>query len=867
MSFLSPNLDDRSFADLVEEARLRILQTCPEWNDLSPGDPGIVLLELFAYLTETMIYRLNRLPEKAYIEFLRLMGVRLQPPAAAATHLVFRRATAGQGAIELPAGTRVAAARSSPSGEAPVFTTAAACIIPPDSSEGAVLAYHCDVVRAELLGTGTGLPGLSVMVHHPPIIAPTGDRLDLVVGIEAGPDELEDRAPAIEAEGKIFRIWQEVLSFAQVEADSYAYLVDRPTGAIIFAPAVRRTATSGGAGQIEDRAAALAAVPPAGREIRAWYRTGGGTAGNVAAGVLTVLKDPQSGVSVNNPEPATGGRDAETLENALLRGPHEIHSLERAVTARDFELLALRSSGAVVRARALTRAALWAHAMPGTVEVLLVPYVAEDDRSAAGAVTPATLAQLQTEEARSQVQNALDERRPLGVTCLASWARYKSVTVRARAVVRREEDLPAVQARVERRLYQTINPLPVGPGRPGWSFGQALRASHIYDIILGEPGVLYVDSVRLAVDEVPSQAVGSIAADRHQARTWYAGSGPILFRSLNDGDGWEPAGRFDDQQIAVVRIHPQRPGLVAVATHTTSRESVLHLSYDCGESWEPAAQLAFAVTDAAWMDRGDRPVLLLATGVGLYELELREGATPVQIVVDPSDRDRGLYAVVVATEVRGQVSVAVAAQQAGGVFLSSEGGVSETFRSIGREGDDVRLLAVQYDGPRSFLWAGITAAAPDDDGDGCLRRELLGSEEPPGGWRAYASGWTGGSCRALAFQGLRTYAATHHRGVMRLDLSQNDPAWEPPDIRCGLPLRDAGRLLFRPVDTVAVDPAERVLLAGGEGGVLRSLDGGLTYQSSSESDFRERVTLPDTWLFCSGSHDVAVVGEDETERD
>ena len=83
MPLTSPNLDDRDFQQLLEESMQRVRHRCPEWSDLSPSDPGIVLLELFAHLTEVMIYRLNRVPDKAYVEFLRLMGVKLLPPAAA----------------------------------------------------------------------------------------------------------------------------------------------------------------------------------------------------------------------------------------------------------------------------------------------------------------------------------------------------------------------------------------------------------------------------------------------------------------------------------------------------------------------------------------------------------------------------------------------------------------------------------------------------------------------------------------------------------------------------------------------------------------------------------------------------------------
>ena len=124
MPLQSPNLDDRDFEQLVEEAKRRIARSCPQWTDLSPSDPGMVLLELFAHLTETMIYRLNRLPEKAFVEFLRLIGVRIQPPAAASVTLRFSRAGESDEQVEIPRGTQVTLSRADGGGEPPVFTTA-----------------------------------------------------------------------------------------------------------------------------------------------------------------------------------------------------------------------------------------------------------------------------------------------------------------------------------------------------------------------------------------------------------------------------------------------------------------------------------------------------------------------------------------------------------------------------------------------------------------------------------------------------------------------------------------------------------------------------------------------------------------------
>ncbi len=90
-----------------------------------------------------------------------------------------------------------------------------------------------------------------------------------------------------------------------------------------------------------------------------------------------------------------------------MRGPQELHSLQRAVTARDFELLAkqssgtVASSGAVARAKAFTQAAVWKHALPGTIEVVLVPFIPDDQRPN-GRVTEKALKAHETDETLSQ---------------------------------------------------------------------------------------------------------------------------------------------------------------------------------------------------------------------------------------------------------------------------------------------------------------------------------------------------------------------------------------------------------------------------------------------------------------------------------
>ncbi|UCC85686.1 MAG: putative baseplate assembly protein [Anaerolineales bacterium] len=90
MSLPAPNLDDLRFQrDLVDEARRRIIRYCPEWTDYNLSDPGITLIELFAWMTELLVYRLNRVPEKTYIKFMELLGIQLQPASSARTELTF----------------------------------------------------------------------------------------------------------------------------------------------------------------------------------------------------------------------------------------------------------------------------------------------------------------------------------------------------------------------------------------------------------------------------------------------------------------------------------------------------------------------------------------------------------------------------------------------------------------------------------------------------------------------------------------------------------------------------------------------------------------------------------------------------------
>jgi predicted phage baseplate assembly protein len=73
MPLPTPILDDRSWQQLCDELVQRIPVYAPEWTDHNPSDPGITLLELFAFLGENLLFRFNQIPEATRLEFLNLL--------------------------------------------------------------------------------------------------------------------------------------------------------------------------------------------------------------------------------------------------------------------------------------------------------------------------------------------------------------------------------------------------------------------------------------------------------------------------------------------------------------------------------------------------------------------------------------------------------------------------------------------------------------------------------------------------------------------------------------------------------------------------------------------------------------------------
>jgi Baseplate J-like protein len=571
-------LDDLRFQELVSEARTRIARHSPDWTEHNVSDPGITLIELFAWFTDVLAYRIDRIPHRLHLALLRLVGVTPAPPRLARTRLRFILDQPSSGTT-IPAGTEVAAPRTAGQ-DAVVFATAESLelsaselsVLPfdppapdhalllgfdrplsglvirieiegpptdgigsalppvwevtgpgdawqravvvddatdgfmvgdgtltlemPEQSAPAVLdghelhwvrcrsvgrprvvarrafvvgatvpAVHAAAVVEDSLGVSEGVAGVAYRLRHRPV-------LELAPG-----ETLEVREPGADR----WTVWQPVSSFASSGSDDRHFTVDRMRGEVRFGPAIR---------QPEGGWRRFGAVPPAGSALRfGRYRYGGGVAGNVAAGALTVLVSSIAGVaSVTNPQAAVGGADAESLDSARRRAALELRTRSRAVTAEDLEHLTIEASPRVARAIC---------AEPhgdGPVRVHVLPRIERPDRLL-------TVEELAPDDGLLELLAArLEEHRLIGTSIVLVPARLRGVSVAVEVRAAPLADLERVRRDTEHALYAFLNPLiggsPDGPSG-GWPVGRALNQGELFGIVYGISGVQSVTVLRM----------------------------------------------------------------------------------------------------------------------------------------------------------------------------------------------------------------------------------------------------------------------------------------------------------------------------------------------------------------------------------
>ncbi|MEM7112370.1 MAG: hypothetical protein AAF614_08050 [Chloroflexota bacterium] len=585
-----PNLDDRSFEEMLDEA-LDVIQRHlhSDWNDLSLSDPGRVLLEAFTYLTEQLIFRLNRLPPKAYIAFLRLLGVTQQSTWAAKLQIeaVYEgndEATPAAQPVRIEKGTRLIPQERAGSEASLSFYLERELTFATGVATSTVRQF--EMVTAEVLGVSTGRPNEQFAVKRTPIVEPMGNGFDVLVAVALDANEVRqlterdyqvvedlnsvqafsqwkgaDPIFKLATEDKYYRLWREVENFSTLEAKGgYVYAVDRLDGLIQFAPLARYTS------QLRDaphsqlapaRLQELKAIPPKNSEILAWYPHGGGAAGNLPPKSELEIFPEDMGLVVNRAGEGVGetavqainirvtklvepGLAAETLEDALIRAPNELFSLSRAITTSEIEAVAMRrTQGRIQRAHAYTMQARWRHAQPGTIGVVLVPIPkatlytnTAGQGEAADLLT--TLRNSEDSQILSDVAAVLRDKIPAGIPTNISWTRYKQIRIRANVEIEADASPGQVQAAVQTELQDFLAP-------QRWPYGRPLTVKEIYSFLNQRDQVqdiLQVLDVQVELLDAPYQSVGQLAADHFQPGAWYATSEDKLFRSLNNGTGW-----------------------------------------------------------------------------------------------------------------------------------------------------------------------------------------------------------------------------------------------------------------------------------------------------------------------------------------
>ena len=243
-------------------------------------------------------------------------------------------------------------------------------------------------------------------------------------------------------------------------------------------------------GKIEFGDGIYGKIPPVGTDnIKADYRTGGGSKGNLAAYEIKDLKTSIPFVDkAFNPLAPSGGSQIEAIERTRQRGPKILKHRNRAIAAEDFEHIAYQSSRTVAKAKCIPNLDSQREFKPGWVTVVVIPQAKED--------RPELSLQL-----KRKVENYLKER---SVSTLAdkshlyvSGPAYWDVSVNTTIISVSIDVIPIVEKNIFSELKEFLHPLSGGQFCEGWDFGRLPCLSDFYALLERMDGVDHVESLSL----------------------------------------------------------------------------------------------------------------------------------------------------------------------------------------------------------------------------------------------------------------------------------------------------------------------------------------------------------------------------------
>jgi hypothetical protein len=355
-------------------------------------------------------------------------------------------------------------------------------------------AFHHETVRDETVGSSDGSPLQVFKLLRGPLLEdefievrerqrPQPDEI-----IDLGPDAVRPVDPDSATSQEVYVRWKRVDSFFDSGPRSRHYTVDYVTGEIKF--------SDGRKGM----------VPPEGRNsvLAHSYRIGGGAVGNVNAGTLTSLTRALSYIdAVTNPLPASGGADRESVEEAKARAPYTIKSRDRAVTSEDFEMLALRASTNLARAKCVPD-----RTNRGAVTLVLVPKAETKEGELTRRLLPSN-------EILRFIKRYLDERKLVGTVLNVIKPRYKDLSLRVVLLRRTVGTSDRLRREIELKLRRFMHPLLGGRDSRGWEFGRPVLKSDLVHLVEEVPGVEGVENLEIR-DEVRNVGVEHIRLDEDE---------------------------------------------------------------------------------------------------------------------------------------------------------------------------------------------------------------------------------------------------------------------------------------------------------------------------------------------------------------
>ncbi|WBQ06500.1 putative baseplate assembly protein [Kribbella sp. CA-293567] len=156
MALPAPHLDDRQYDDLVADSVALVRRSCPEWTDENPSDPGMALIEAYAFLTDGLFQRLNQVPDRLLVKFLDLIGLRLVSPTPARVPVTFWLSSPAQSPMIVARGTETGTVRTETAASV-VFASQTELTIPPCSVTTVLTRSQerTETVQADLVAAAT----------------------------------------------------------------------------------------------------------------------------------------------------------------------------------------------------------------------------------------------------------------------------------------------------------------------------------------------------------------------------------------------------------------------------------------------------------------------------------------------------------------------------------------------------------------------------------------------------------------------------------------------------------------------------------------------------------------------------------------